>query len=285
MPGGGARGRGSGSTGPRRRPSVARPEHRRLAVEAVDRAPHVGDAQEVRRVVDQVAGREVVGAVDDEVVALEDPEDVVVVEPLRVHHDLDQRVDLGDRLLRRLRLRPADVGLAVDDLALQVRLVDLVELDDADRPDACRGEVHQRRAAEAAGTDHQHLGVLEPLLPGHPDVGDDQVPAVAPHLVDGELGGRLHERGKGHGALLGRGPGFCCGRRAQHRCRAPCSPPPRAGPRRSRHPDVRDGGENPQILRSTLVTATNRGRGCATDTTTSRGLRRGDPAAAAPRKP
>ena len=49
-----------------------RREHRRLAVEAVDRAPDVGDPEEVRRVVDHVAGREVVGAVDDQVVALED---------------------------------------------------------------------------------------------------------------------------------------------------------------------------------------------------------------------
>ena len=32
------------------------------------------------------------------------------------------------------RLGPADVGLAVDDLALQVGLVDHVELDDADVP-------------------------------------------------------------------------------------------------------------------------------------------------------
>ena len=49
-----------------------RREHRGLAVEAVDRAPDVGDLQEVRRVVDHVARREVVGAVDDQVVALED---------------------------------------------------------------------------------------------------------------------------------------------------------------------------------------------------------------------
>jgi hypothetical protein len=45
-----------------------RPEHRRLPVEAVDRAPDVGLAEEERGVVDHVAGREVVGAVDDEVV-------------------------------------------------------------------------------------------------------------------------------------------------------------------------------------------------------------------------
>ena len=93
-----------------------------------------------------------------------------------------------DRLPGRLGLGLPDVGLAVDDLALQVRLVDVVELDDAERADPGRGQVEQRRAAEAAGADHQHLGVLQPLLPVHPDVGDDQVPGVAADLVDGQLG-------------------------------------------------------------------------------------------------
>ncbi len=66
-------------------------------------------------------------------------------------------------------LRPADVGLAVDDLALQIGAVDLVELDDADRADPGRGEIQQRRGgAESARADEQHLRVPEPFLPGDP---------------------------------------------------------------------------------------------------------------------
>jgi hypothetical protein len=91
----------------------------------------------------------------------------------------------------------------VDDLALQVRLVDGVEVDDAERADAGRGQIHQRRRAEATRADHEHLGVLQPLLPVHPDVRDDQVTRIAADLVDGELGGRLDERGQGHGLLPG----------------------------------------------------------------------------------
>ena len=101
-----------------------------------------------------------------------------------MQHDLDERVDLLDRLLGADRLRLPDVGLAVDDLALQVGLVDDVEVDDAEGADTGGGEVEQRRRAEAAGTDDEHLGVLQPLLPGHADVGDDQVARVAAHLVD-----------------------------------------------------------------------------------------------------
>ena len=175
---------------------VLGPEHRGLAVEPVDRAPDVGLAQQHGRVVDEVAGREVVGAVDDQVVGLEDLEDVGRVEPLLVQHDLDVGVGLLDRLLGADRLRLPDVGLAVDDLALQVRLVDDVEVDDPERADPGGGQVEQRGRAEAAGADDQHLGVLQPLLAGHADVRDDQVPRVAADLVDSELAGGLDERGQ-----------------------------------------------------------------------------------------
>jgi hypothetical protein len=62
-----------------------------------------------------------------------------------------------------------------------------------------RREVHQRRAAEAAGADGEHLGVLQALLPVHRDVGDDQVAAVAHDLLAGQLRGRLDERRQRHG--------------------------------------------------------------------------------------
>ena len=48
---------------------------------------------------------------------------------------------------------------------------------------------------------HEHLGVLQALLPGHPDVGDDQVAGVALDLVDGQLGGRLDQRWQRHDAI------------------------------------------------------------------------------------
>ena len=62
---------------------VARVEDGDLALEAVDRAVHDRDAVPDGGVVDEVARREVVGAVDDHVPAVrEDPLDVLRVEPL-----------------------------------------------------------------------------------------------------------------------------------------------------------------------------------------------------------
>ena len=134
----------------------------------------------------------------------------------------------------------------MDDLALQVGLVDLVELGDAERADAGRGQVEQRRAAQAAGADDEHLGVLQPLLPGHPDVGDDQVPAVAAYLVDGQLGGGLHEREREWTRMLLRSDGvWLVANAAEQRWPGsrPCSPrPQRHAARRdtSRHPVTAD---------------------------------------------
>jgi hypothetical protein len=110
-------------------------------------------------------------------------------------------VSLRDRLGRRLGLGPVDVRLPVDDLALQVRLVDDVVVDDAERPDTRGRQVEQRGAAEASGADDQDLGVLETLLAGHADVRDDQVTAVSTDLVDRELVGGFDKRGD-HGNSL-----------------------------------------------------------------------------------
>ena len=62
------------------------PEHRHLALEPVDRAPHVRLARQHRGVVDQVAGREVVGAVEDQVVLREQVDRVVGLQPDLVQH-------------------------------------------------------------------------------------------------------------------------------------------------------------------------------------------------------
>ena len=77
-----------------------------------------------------------------------------------------------------VQLGPADVGRAVQHLALEVAEIDDVEIDEADPADAGRGEVQPERRAEPAGADQQDAGRLQPLLPLHADFGHDQVPAV-----------------------------------------------------------------------------------------------------------
>ena len=87
--------------------------------------------------------REVVGAVDDDVVAVDDVEDVVGAEADVVRDDVDVGVQRGERLLRGVDLAVADALEVVQDLALQVRRVDDVHVDDAERADAGGGEVER----------------------------------------------------------------------------------------------------------------------------------------------
>jgi hypothetical protein len=110
-------------------------EHAHHALEAEDRPVHHGDAELHARVVEQVAAREVVGAVDDHVVAGDDVHDVRRVEARVVGDDVDVGVEHAQRLLRRVDLAVTDAVEVVQDLTLQVRRVDLVHVDDADRAD------------------------------------------------------------------------------------------------------------------------------------------------------
>jgi hypothetical protein len=111
-----------------------------------------------------------------------------------VQPHVDKRIDLADRVTCTLGLGPADVGLAVDDLPLQVGLVDHVELDDADGAHAGGGQVQQGRRAQPAGTDDQHLRLLEAFLPGQPQIGNDQVAAIALNFLAGEFGRWFYQR-------------------------------------------------------------------------------------------
>jgi hypothetical protein len=58
-----------------------------------------------------------------------------------VYHDFDERIGLDDGLPGRLGLGLSNVGLAMNDLALQIGFIDYVEVDDAERPDACRCKI------------------------------------------------------------------------------------------------------------------------------------------------
>ena len=108
-----------------------------------------------------------------------------------VLHDLDVRVQRGDRLRGGLDLRRADPVGRVDHLALQVGEVDIVVVDDAERADAGGREVERGRRAEPARAEQQHLRVEQLRLPRRADLGQQQVAAVALLLLDRELAREL----------------------------------------------------------------------------------------------
>ncbi len=156
---------------------------------------HDRDAELHARIVEQVAAREVVGTVDDHVVAGDDVHDVRRVEPGVVGDDVDVGVEHRQRLLRRVDLAVTDAIDVVEDLALEVRRVDVVHVDDADRADPGRREVERGGRAEPAGAEHQHLGVEQLLLALDTDLGQQQVPLVPVHLFGAQRRRRAPTRG------------------------------------------------------------------------------------------
>ena len=84
---------------------------------------------------------------------------------------------------RGIHLRRADCLRAVQDLALQVREIDLVCVGEREAPDAGGCQVQGGRAAEAARADDQRARTLQPLLAFDPDLGKKDVAAVAEELL------------------------------------------------------------------------------------------------------
>src|SRR3989475_1685183 len=149
-----------------------------LALEAEDRAVDVRFLEEDRRIVHEVSGREVVRPVDDHVIVFQAVECVIRRQPGLVRLHVDVRVDLRDSLFRDVDLLPPDVIRAVQHLALEVRLVDHVEVDEPETADAGGAQVLRERDSEPARANDQSGRLLEPQLPRHPDFGEDQVARV-----------------------------------------------------------------------------------------------------------
>ena len=142
-------------------------------------------------VVHQVAGGEVVGAVDDDVVAVDDVEDVVRPEPDVVGDDVDVGVESRQGLLGRVHLPLAQPVHVVEDLALEVGGVDDVHVDDPDRPHPGGRQVERGGRPESAGAEEQGLRVEELQLPLDADLGQEQMALVAVALLGGEGPRRL----------------------------------------------------------------------------------------------
>ena len=93
--------------------------------------------------------------------------------------DLEIGIERRQPLARGDELAAADVVRVVQNLALQVALVDDVEVHEPEGADAGRGEVERRRRPEPAGADADDLRRLQALLALDAHLGQGQVTAVA----------------------------------------------------------------------------------------------------------
>ncbi len=118
----------------------------------------------------QIAGREIVGAVEHEVVIADQRQRIVGIEPGGMADKAHMRIERGDPLGGALDLVPADIGRRMDDLALKIGQRHHVVIDHAERAYAGGGQIHQGRRAGARrrrspaptpastrpGRDHRH---------------------------------------------------------------------------------------------------------------------------------
>lgn len=171
---------------------------------AAQAAAGAGDRRHVRRDaggIDHVPRLEIVGAVEDDVVAGDEVGGQPGIEPGLDRIDGDERVDRQHRRPRRLHLGHADAVLGMSDLALEVGARHHVVVDHGDRADPGRREVEQRWRAEPARADHKHLGALQLLLAAA-DLAQHDVARIAINLALAEPVGR--DRNGGRDAVVGR---------------------------------------------------------------------------------
>ena len=84
-------------------------------------------------------------------------------------------------------LELADPVGGVGDLALQIRQLEPVVVDNADGAHAGSGEVQHKRRAKPTGAHHQHAGCLQLCLADAAYVLQQDVPRVAADFVFGEI--------------------------------------------------------------------------------------------------
>ena len=161
---------GHGAGGGRHREQVAiggalrRPAEPRLPAVLRDGTPDDRDAAEPCRVIREVAGREVVAAVDDEVEPGEQPERVRAAEAFvdRAHPHLG--IEGRHLLSRGFGLAVADIRHRMHGLAVQVAELDTVVVHDRQSAHAGAREGRDDARPEPARPDDQHAGGGEPPL-------------------------------------------------------------------------------------------------------------------------
>ena len=80
---------------------------------------------------------------------------------------------------RGLQFTSADVLCSVENLPLKIGKIDIVEIDNADGPNARSCEIKRSRRSKSSGTDAQDARSFESILPLGGNLGHDEMTGVA----------------------------------------------------------------------------------------------------------
>ena len=92
-------------------------------------------------------------------------------------------IEAGERGFGGVSFELAYRVRAVKDLAMEVRGIHTVKINDADMADAGGGEVKSRRGTQAPHPDTEDLGSTNFLLANHAQLGQNDLPRIPPHSV------------------------------------------------------------------------------------------------------
>src|SRR5439155_9035200 len=137
-------------------PAQVRREHCGLPLKTKDRTVDVRFACKNTDVIGQISRRKIIRAVHDHVVLRDKLWCVFARETALMQSDVDLRIDVTQAVARRLQFAAADVLCSVENLSLQIRKIDIVKIDEADRADASRRKIQSSRRSQTACTDAQN---------------------------------------------------------------------------------------------------------------------------------
>src|SRR6266550_1074617 len=162
-------------------------KNRCLPLEPIHAAVDVWNPEQHRGVVDQVAGREIIGAVDYQVIATGHLERICGGKSSGVWLDMNVRIDVAQAIDGGVELGTTYSRRPVQNLAMQVGQIDRIEIDQADRPNSRGCEIQRDRRAKAAGANKQRARVLERTLAFLANLRQENVPTVPHQLFASQL--------------------------------------------------------------------------------------------------
>jgi len=112
-------------------------EKRHLSLELLGGGGDQRNAEADRCVADRQPRREIVGAVDDQVVAVEDRVRIVGIDPVCDRADVDVGIALAGKSCGQIRFALANLVGGIDRLALKVGKFDSVVVDNGQMANAC----------------------------------------------------------------------------------------------------------------------------------------------------
>jgi hypothetical protein len=163
--------------------TIFRCEDAGLPFKTKDRPVDVRFARKHARIIHQIAGRKVIGAVGDNVEVAEEFQRILAAQPRIKLTNVQEWINRRQFFGSGIQLLAPNVGRRVNDLPLQVGVIHYIEIDQAERAYASGRKVQGQRRPQPARANTQHARRLQLLLPFHADLRHDQVARVAQDFI------------------------------------------------------------------------------------------------------